>query len=390
MTPGFAARRSAEEFNSLVEDTSTEGLMPTRHADLLELVESLREAPQVEPRAEFVADLRRQLMTEAASVLTPTVARLTLAPRRNPRERRIAVAIGAFAVVSATTSLAMAAQTALPGETLYPLKRALENASTTIKIDDDDKGASLLAHATGRLDEVNELARQSDDSNDQAVADTLHAFSDQASSASDLMIAAYADKGQKSDIEDLRTFAAQSMVSLDDLEAVVPDVARAALIEAAQVINQIDATAIRLCPSCGGGGVAEVPAYAPASVDDLLADLGSALAGPASTDPGNTHGSAAPDGGSAQGDGKPRGQGDADPDAPIEFPEPVIDEPTDGGGDAAGGGNGDDTVSGDNVIDALADRLTEGGNQSPQPTEGNIAEEFDETVEGLLGGMLGQ
>ncbi|MDQ4053004.1 MAG: DUF5667 domain-containing protein [Actinomycetota bacterium] len=383
MTPGFAARRRAEEFNSLVESPSAEGSAPTRHADLLELVETLREAPQVEPRAEFVADLRRQLMTEAASVLTPTAARLSVVPRRNPRERRIAIAVGAFAVVSATTSMAMAAQTALPGETLYPLKRALEDASTTIKVDEDAKGASLLAHAAGRLDEVNELTRQGEDSNDQAVTDTLHAFTDQASSASDLMIAAYADKGQKSDIEELRTFAAQSIESLDELEAVVPDASRAALIEAAQVINQIDSTAIRLCPSCGEGGVAEVPALAPASVDDLLADLGSALAGPASTDPGKTRGDAAPAGGSTRGNGKTRGQGDADPDAPIEFPEPVTDEPAgdgDNGGDTVSGGNG-------NVIDALTDKLTGGDNEGPRPTQGNLA---DETVDGLLGGLLGK
>jgi len=387
MTPGFAARRRAEEFNSLVEGTSTEGLVPARQADLLELVQTLRDAPPLEPRAEFVADLRRQLMTEAASVLTPTAARLTVTPRRNPRERRVAIAVGAFAVVSATTSMAMAAQTALPGETLYPLKRALENASTTIKMDEDAKGASLLAHAAGRLAEVHELARQRDDSNDQAVADTLHAFADQASSASDLMIASYNDSGHKSDIEDLRTFAAQSMASLDDLEPVVPDTARAALIEAAQVINAIDSTAIRLCPSCGGGGVAEMPALAPASVDDLLADLGSALAGPASTDAGKTRGDE-PAGGATQTDAKPQGQGDVDPEAPIEFPEPVLEEPTgDGRGDSTGGGSGS---GGGNVIEALTDKLTGGNTEGPRPTKGNLVEELDETVDGLLGGLLGQ
>ena len=385
MTSGFAARRRAEEFNSLVEGTSTEGLAPARQTDLLELVEALRDAPPIEPRAEFVADLRRQLMTEAASVLTPTAARLTVTPRRNPRERRVALAVGAFAVVSATTSMAMAAQSALPGETLYPLKRALENASTSIKMDEDSKGASLLAHAAGRLAEAHELARQRDDSNDQAVADTLHAFADQASSASDLMIASYADNGQRSDIEDLRAFAAQSMASLDDLEPVVPDTARAALIEAAQVINAIDSTAIRLCPSCGGGGVAGMPALAPASVDDLLADLGSALAGPASTDTGKTRGDA---GGSAQTDGKPQGQGDADPEAPIELPEPVLEEPSgDGRGDGRGGNGGS---GGGNVIDALTDKLTGGNTEGPRPTRGDLVEQLDETVDDLLGGLLGQ
>jgi type II secretory pathway component PulM len=321
-------------------------------------------------------------------VLTPTAARLTVTPRRNPRERRIAVAIGAFAVVSATTSMAMAAQTALPGDTLYPLKRALENASTTIKMDEDAKGASLLAQAAGRLDEVNELTRQSDDPNGQAVADTLHTFADQASTASELMMAAYAEQGQKSDIEELRTFAAKSMTSLNELQSVVPESARAALIEAAQVINQIDAEAVRLCPSCGAGGVTEVPDFDPASVDALLDSLGSALAGPPSPAPGKTSGDdTGTVAGEPRGDQAPQGSGDdGEEDLPVEFPGSV-DEPTDEGGTGTNGGgvlSGGDT----NVIEALTDRLT-GGKDEPKSGQGDLLGELDSAVDGIVGGLLG-
>ena len=41
-----------------------------RYADFLELVTTLRETAPVEPRRDFVAELRSQLMTEAAIVLT--------------------------------------------------------------------------------------------------------------------------------------------------------------------------------------------------------------------------------------------------------------------------------------------------------------------------------
>jgi hypothetical protein len=392
MTPRFAARRRAEEFNSLVESTSTEELDAARYADALELVASLRETAPVEPRAEFVADLRRQLMTEAATVLTPTAARLTVTPRRNPRERRIALAIGGFAVVSATTSMAMAAQTALPGDTLYPLKRALENASTTIQIDEDAKGASLLSHASGRLDEVDELTRASDEPNAQAVTDTLHTFADQASSASDLMIAAYADKGEQSDIEELRSFTAQSMAAINDLETVVPDTARAALIEAAQVTNAIDSQAIRLCPSCGDGG-AQVPSFEPTSAKDLLGDLDSAL-GPLTNPPPAKSPKDRPGRGEAPRAGaedpaqKPKAGGK--PDKPVDSPVPDQPDPTEGPTGNGGGGNGGGAGGGNNVMEDLTDRLTGGGRGDQTDNQGTLGAVLDDALGGIVKGLLGQ
>ncbi len=386
MKPGFAARRGAEEFNSLVEGTSVPEAGSARYADFLELVTTLRSTEPVEPRREFVSDLRSQLMTEAAIVLTPTTARLTVTPRRSPRERRIAIAIGGFAVVSATTSMAMAAQTALPGDTLYPLKRALENASTTIQIDENSKGSSLLDHASGRLDEVDELTRQGDEPNAEAVADTLHAFADQASSASDLLISAYAEEGQESDIEELRFFTAQSMAALNDLETVVPDTARAALIEAAQVINLIDSAAFRLCPSCGGGA-AQVPEFtAAASVTDVLGDLGAALAAPlAGPETGKppTKGDNTPQTGDNKPDRPNRG---GPPDQPIDFPIAPDDVATNGGNDIGddSGGSG-----GGNVIDRLTDQLTGGGGKGPQNNPGTIGDVFDDALDNIVGGLLG-
>ncbi len=384
MITGFAARRRAEEFNSLVESSSSDELLSARYADALELIGALRSTTPAAPRPEFVADLRRQLMVEAATVLTPTAARLTITPRRNPRERRIAIAIGGFAVVSATTSMAMAAQTALPGDTLYPLKRALENASTTIQIDEDDKGASLLEHASGRLDEVNELTRQSDDANPEIVADTLHAFADQATSASDLMIAAYADKGQQSDIEELRTFTAQSMEVLNNLETLVPDTARAALIEAAQVITQIDTEAIRLCPTCGSG-VAEVPAFAATSaVEEILADLGSALTASAALPDAEATAITGQTGvaGVHEGKGPRHVQNAGEPD-------PIIDLPGDGtegtnNGDGGNGPGGKDH----GVIRDITDQLT-GGGSAPDQDQTSVADLLGSAVDNLTGGLLG-
>src|SRR5262245_47558716 len=96
MTPAFTARRRAEEFDSLVEGTST-GRSDERYAEFLAIVEGLRAVPAPEARPEFVSDLRERLMVAAATELLPSAeeeARLTLPPRRPARDRRLAVAVG--------------------------------------------------------------------------------------------------------------------------------------------------------------------------------------------------------------------------------------------------------------------------------------------------------
>ncbi|MEC9052125.1 MAG: DUF5667 domain-containing protein, partial [Actinomycetota bacterium] len=211
MSPVFSARRRADEFDSLVEaGASGQRVEDARFAELLEVVGTLRSTPAPEARPEFVADLRSRLMTAAAEELVqvaPTPAeRLTVTQRRTPRERRLAIAVGGVAIVGATTSMAVAAQTALPGDVLYPLKRALENAQTGVRVDDASKGTSLLANARGRLAEIDQLSRSEQGQDLVAIEDTLEAFADQATEASDLLLADYAETGSETSIVELQDF----------------------------------------------------------------------------------------------------------------------------------------------------------------------------------------
>jgi Domain of unknown function (DUF5667) len=265
MTPVFPARRRAEEFAALVEDTPTSG-PDARYSDLLHVVGALRDAPPVEARPEFVANLRERLMVAAESELVPTdIARLTL-PARNPsRDRRIAAAVGGLALVGATTSMAMAAQSALPGDVLYPVKRAIENVHTNVVMGENQKGSTLLANASGRLDEASQLSHGGDARDELAIADTLNAFTDQSAEASDLLLSDYADHGDRASVEELRAFAATSLDELTALEPQVPEEARDELFHAAQVLIQIDAAAHQACPACSGGITKIPPIYAPAS-----------------------------------------------------------------------------------------------------------------------------
>ena len=264
MIPVFAARRRADEFAALVEQGSTSG-PDARYADLLEVVDTLRDAPPVVARPEFVVDLRARLMTAAETALVPAgtraaedVSRLTLPARKTSRDRKIAAAVGGLALVGASASMAVAAQSALPGDALYPVKRALENAHTGVAMGEADKGSTLLSNASSRLDEVGQLSRGGDLKDTLAIADTLNTFSDQSAQASDLLLEDYADHGNQASIDKLRDFTATSLDELTALEPLVPDDARDELLHAAQVVVQIDAAAHQACPSCTGG-ITQIP-----------------------------------------------------------------------------------------------------------------------------------
>lgn len=264
MTPVFSARRRAEEFAALVEDPSTGGT-DTRNADLLELVGALRSTPPAQARPEFVSDLRERLMAAADTALAPAAAatsreveRLTLPARKPSRDRRLAAAVGGLALVGATTSMAMAAQSALPGDVLYPVKRAIENAHADVALGDGEKGATLLQNASGRLEEATALSRGGDLGDTTAIADTLDAFAEQATAASDLLLADYTDTGHQASVDELRDFTAASLEQLTTLEPLVPDEARDELDHAAHVLIAIDAAAHQACPVCSGG-ITQIP-----------------------------------------------------------------------------------------------------------------------------------
>ena len=267
MSPLYATRRRAEEFEAVVAGRSARGAPDSRYDDLLALVGALRAVPQPAARPEFVAELRSRLVAEAAAM--PVVAaaeadrlRLrTVDPGRvrNPRERRIAIALGGFALVGATATMSVAAQSALPGDTLYPLKRGIENAQTGFSIGDDGKGTTLLANASTRLDEVSRLARDGGgDDHPAAVADTLDDFTQQATEAADLLLAAYADKGDASDVTRVRTFTTSSMQSLADLDGQLPASAEDEWVHAVTTLVRIDDQARLACPTCDGTDLSEL------------------------------------------------------------------------------------------------------------------------------------
>lgn len=341
MTAVFAGRRRAEQFAALLErpDAATTS---TGQGELLELVAALRATPPVEARPAFVRDLRAELLTAADTLLVPTpgppvpdaqTARLTLPPAQRRRDRRVTALVGALALVGATTSMAVAAQDALPGEALYPVKRTIEDLRADLRVDDHAKGQLLLTDAATRLGEVSTLSRDQDQPDVLAVADTLDAFATQARAASALLLADYAEHAHESSVARLRDFDATSLRRLTQLEPVVPVEARAELMAAARALFEIDAAAQRTCPGCGGTGIHEIPGVfagvasgtAPAVARSFTLHPLARPQAPAAPGPrASTTGPGRPPGGTAR---QPGGTGSADGAAPTTG-DPAVPQPS--------------------------------------------------------------
>ena len=159
-------------------------------------------------RPDFAADLRDRLMDEA-----PEAARRRRrghAPGRRGRELpgQSAPPYGGHRrrcrrlVVGSTAGVAAASQSALPGETLYPVKRGIEQHQVTVARSDHGKGSEYLDQASTRLDEISDLAvaHADDPSTPGLVRDTLEDFATQADDGAERADRVLRDDGDEQSI----------------------------------------------------------------------------------------------------------------------------------------------------------------------------------------------
>lgn len=385
MMGGFANRRRADEFDALLSGRAVDAV---EYDELLQLVRSIRALPEVTARPAYVADVRSRLVAAAAVELAAakvdplTTAKLTPRQRQGARERRIATALGGFAVVVASGSMAVAAQGALPGDVLYPMKRAIENAQTNLQSDDAERAETLLAHAEQRLVEVQELSARDDDGDAEQIAATLQDFTEQTKQATELMLDSYADTGDDEPLVELRDFAAESMADLTALGDAVPDDARPALVTAAQTVLQVDDQAFNVCPTCGDEPLVELPEFAALDPAEMLLDsapLPETSFEPPITLPGDDTTTGSKDGKNRD---KPDGGADDETDVTTDVATetPGIEDEDDPLGDIA-----------DDVKDGLG-----GGDKANTKNDKKVGDDLDEIttdltdgVTGLVDGLLG-
>jgi hypothetical protein len=259
--------RRAEQFHALLEDSSTSDTVLPAYADLLVVAGALRAVPAPVADPAFVASLRERLIAEAESVLVAAAserddadARLRLpstTPRARRRHRRLAAVVSGVVLVGGSATMAVASESALPGDGLYPIKRGLESAHVGLTFDRGDRGRLLLADARTRLDEAQTLSRTHADP--ARVNDALNAFTTQAISGSDLLVSDYDATGDQSSITTLRTFSVASMDQLDQLQSEVPPQSLDPLLRAAQMVDQVQQTSLQTCSVCTGPVLGSIP-----------------------------------------------------------------------------------------------------------------------------------
>ncbi|MFW6773708.1 DUF5667 domain-containing protein [Nocardioides sp. CPCC 205120] len=274
------ARRRAEELDVAIARPSGDGAATHPElAPLLEVVSALRAERRAAPapRPDFSADLRARLMAEADTALVPAPAvdeDLLRLPHREhaPRRQRSLVAAATVAVLAGGSStMAYAAQDALPGDSLYPVKRALEGARGTISLTDASRGTVTLRHAEQRLAEVQGLVERDDAASTSYVVDSLTTFGEQADEAATLLIGDDTT-GDDTDATRLREFVRESLDVLAPLEPSLTGGAKTALAEVVGTLQSIDERALVLCPDCGSGTAVELPFSLSSAV--ALADAG--------------------------------------------------------------------------------------------------------------------
>ncbi len=278
MTAAFSARRRADEFEALLSggpDTPLTERDVARFSALLDVVSDLRAFPEVAPRADFVGSLRERLMVEADTVLLPqpaTPARLSMPVTSRSRERRFAALLGGAALVGATATMAVAAQTSLPGESLYGIKRGIEAAQVRLADDDSARGRTLLAQAETRLSELEELAA-GDGGSTSHIPDTLDDFTAQSGDGVRSLLSAYDRSGSDADVQSARDFTATSMQRLDALQYRLPASARDELLAAGRTLSDLDMEINTACLACTGGITTTPDFLLTGSAPDLLTGL---------------------------------------------------------------------------------------------------------------------
>ncbi|MFE7748983.1 DUF5667 domain-containing protein [Streptomyces sp. NPDC057428] len=255
MIANVSAHRRANAFAQALEDQSPQGAaavqpeepaQPADHGSLLALANGLGALPEPEfdpevkvvQRAQLVAAMET-MFAEGGASTGPTVPeqrakgahRASPIRRLRPRSRwakgltagglTVGVAAGAFGGVAAASS------DALPGDSLYPLKRGMEDLSLGMANTDADRGEVYLDQASTRLGEARRLmergrAGSMDHESIGEVRRALDGMTHDATEGHRLLHSAYQRDGAIGPIQTLDTFSRSHRASWSSLRDRLP------------------------------------------------------------------------------------------------------------------------------------------------------------------------
>ncbi|MGW7679407.1 DUF5667 domain-containing protein [Kribbella sp. NPDC054772] len=143
---------------------------------------------------------------------------------------------------------AAAAQQAMPGDTLYGMKRSIENVSTNVSVGDDSRGRRDLEHAMTRLSEVQELAGNGGSVG--TINATLDDFSAQSRKGVSRLVASYQQDGDETSITAITAFITSARQALVGLAPKLPPESLKSGVEALATIEQLAQHTSAACPKC--------------------------------------------------------------------------------------------------------------------------------------------
>jgi hypothetical protein len=233
-------------------------------AELVDVATRLCEiAAEAEPAPEFRTSLRTQLI--AMPVAVPLVQRTHRPVRSSVGIRRWAVAFAAMLATTFGAGMTAASASTVPGDTLYPVKRAIENAQLAFKYSDASKGDFHLQLASERLGEVDQLSSTRGTST-EVVSETLAEFNRQAALGSHALMRSYLSNDSKADLVRLNRFSSASAHRLADLQG---RLSAADLGQAEEVLDEMATQSVRMCPTCDGSLVDNVATQPSADIAPL-------------------------------------------------------------------------------------------------------------------------
>ncbi|ODU05564.1 MAG: hypothetical protein ABT15_31210 [Pseudonocardia sp. SCN 73-27] len=148
-------------------------------------------------------------------------------PSRPSGRKRIGIVAGAalFVMVALTGGGMLVSQNALPGDSLYGVKRAAESFGSVFTFGSDAKARRQIDLASARLTEIEQLAARG--SNDPAVLASAIDDFDHATSEGSRLVLSGAEGTGTAGLGDLHTWATQSSARLTSLKSTLPQPADA-------------------------------------------------------------------------------------------------------------------------------------------------------------------
>ena len=250
------------------------------------------------PDPEFVTALRVRLMAEAELLPAPTgaAARAAAARRAAARATPVVVVLGrglprALAGAAASAVLVggvvgVVSRSAVPGDSLYPVKGWVDGVAVRLATSDFERGTTYLGQAQGHLSDSQDLAaRAAADARDIETA--LSAAVEAVRGGQQALDRDYASTGNPQALLAQRDFTARALPQVEALRSQVPAASLTVLGRLESLLREGQVSTARRLAACGAPcGRALTTTVGPTSLPNVVTSAGSATAGP--TRPGST------------------------------------------------------------------------------------------------------